>query len=62
MRADTPHDPERASGIDPDGDIGVPAQRRELAGHPLDVLGASPVAAGLGMAVPAWWAARALVS
>ncbi|GAA1189542.1 CrcB family protein [Pseudonocardia alaniniphila] len=48
MSADVPRDPEPASGIDPDVDIGIPAQRRELAGHPLDVLGAIAVGGVIG--------------
>lgn len=44
MSAEVPHDPERTSGIDPD----VPARRRELAGHPLDVLGAIAVGGVIG--------------
>jgi fluoride exporter len=48
MSADVPHDPEPASGIDPDVDMRVPAQRRELAGHPLDVLGAIAVGGVIG--------------
>jgi len=48
MSADVPHDPERASGIDPGVDMDVSAQRRELAGHPLDVLGAIAVGGVIG--------------
>jgi fluoride exporter len=47
MSADV-HDSERASGIDPDVDLGVPTQRREFAGHPLDVLGAIAVGGVIG--------------
>ena len=48
MSADIPHDPERVRGIDPDVDTGVPKQRRELAGHPLEVLGAIAVGGPIG--------------
>ena|ERR1700754_2941428 len=48
MTTDVPNDPERANGVDPDVDMHVQAQRRELAGHPLDVLGAIAVGGVIG--------------
>ena len=55
-----PADPDRAGEIDPDVDLAVPTQRRELAGHPLDVLGVIAVGGvvgaearyGIGVALP----------
>jgi CrcB protein len=60
MSADVPHDPDGAGGVDPDLDVVTPAQRRELAGHPLDVLGVIAAGGvigaearyGLGLALP----------
>jgi CrcB protein len=37
-----------AGGVDPDVDLAVPAQRRELVGHPLDVLGVIAVGGVVG--------------
>jgi CrcB protein len=60
VSADVPPDPDGASGVDPDVDVGAPPRRRELAGQPLDVLGAIAVGGvigaearyGLGLAWP----------
>ncbi|MFD1521391.1 CrcB family protein [Pseudonocardia yunnanensis] len=48
MDADVPLDPDETSSVDPDVDAGAPLWRRELAGHPLDVLGAIAVGGVIG--------------
>ncbi len=60
MSAEVPPDPDGPTGIEPDVDVGVPAQPRKLAGHPLDVLGSIAAGGvigaearyGIGLALP----------
>jgi fluoride exporter len=46
--SDVPPEPDGAGGVSPDVDLAVPRQRRELAGHALDVLGVIAVGGVLG--------------